>query len=138
MTGPSKDHQASGATRGFVTWSFVITIGFGLFLSEWLRPLGIFFLGVSSLILMTPAERHKPLSARRCLLMLAFFAAVIAFIVAANRWLPEAPAREALSVMSHPAFVIPCWTTILLIGFYRWRAGKKPFIRGRTYGPNEA
>jgi len=113
--------------KQFVWWVIVSTLAFGMWLAPgdflWYLSMGI--LAFSQFIIMTPAERSRPLASRDFLFIGLGLLVLIGFCVAVRRWLPEDVGIGVIHILRHPAFVIPFWALCVWLVYRRWRLSER-------------
>jgi hypothetical protein len=115
------------STKQFIWWVILITVGFFLLVLTHGRAGALFNLPliIASFVVMSPAERKRPLTRNQILLNVGVILASAVLIwwsfrhrTAAN----DSWWREITETYSRPIYVLPVWIGLVYLGFRRWRA----------------
>ena len=113
--------------KQFITWLVVTAGAFTLFMfgDDGLASIAMGVLAFTQFIIMTPAERSRPLARRDLLQITVVLLACIGISLAIGRWIPKDYGEAATRFMRHPAFVIPIWALCAWLVYRRWRLSQK-------------
>jgi len=100
----------------FIAWLVATAIGFSLLTIKGEVPLllGSLLLSSSSFLVMTRSERRRRPTKLDYLLGAAVLLLFLTVILALSRLIPLHYGQMALSVLRHPAFLIPLWMLLAL------------------------
>jgi hypothetical protein len=111
------------SAKQFVASEILLTLGMGLMLcsSDLAFDLGAPFICASGIILMTPAERSRPLGRSDAVWIVAALFAMAVFGIAATHFLSDATGARVARILRHPAFLLPTCILITWRTYRQWR-----------------
>ncbi len=109
--------------KQFVMWLIVTAGALTLFMlgDDSLATIAFGILAFSQFIIMTPAERSRPLARRDFLLITIVLLAFVCIGLVIGRVIPKGQEEAVVRFMRHPAFVIPFWVLCVWMIYRRWR-----------------
>ena len=109
--------------KQFVTWLIVTAGAFTLFMfgDDSVASMAMGILAFTQFVIMTPAERSRPLARQDLLLFTIGSLALIGICFAIGHWIPDNYGKAVTQCMRHPAFVIPFWALSVWLVYRRWR-----------------
>jgi hypothetical protein len=109
----------------FGLWVLFVTAGCLALPFRWTLA-STLILGFSGLLLVCRSDFSRDVPQREVVFTLAFFAAGIPLLcIVWSFW----SGPQVLSVVSHPAFVVPMWLLMLAVNFKRWKHDRQKPVK---------
>jgi hypothetical protein len=123
------------STKQFIVSEIVLTLSTGLLLCPGGLALSLatMLICASGFIMMTRAERFRPLGSRDIVWIVATLLAFAVLVTAAKHFLSDDTVASSILFLRHPAFLLPIWIFITWRGYRKWRHAK-PTTNAKVQG----